>query len=621
MARPAALRKPRYAEEKAAANDEASPFYSRGGPVLLSETPADPKDKKPTDKDAGEWAALYTHYESRRQALYNWRLTFWTTWGQIARYMVPHRYYVWIAENTMDRGLRRDQAIVDRTGTICGDVCSAGLMSALTDPDRDWLKLGPAIPGFELDQAGQQWYEDLAERLNYIYTHSNFYDAQAQHYNDLTFFGTAPIIDYPDEDEILHCFTPCAGEYMLGAGFDFSDEVLYREFRLTVSQMVEMFGVKNCPADVLSMWRQKGGALEYEFTIGHAIEPNFAIFDSATRGDVGVVPGGFTWREGYWIRGKKDAKPLSVAGFNDKPFAVSRWNTQANDPYGRGVGEYMLGDVIQLQLETRQLAESIEKVNRPPMGADVSLQNLPASTNPGKITYFNTGANGEKKFFPLFEIKPDIPALVTNLKEIRERIALTAYNNVFQPMQNLREETRGQVTATEVDAIKEEQLMQLGPVIGHVYGTLRTRVKRHLAIMARRGLIPPRPQSLRGVPTRIEFVSLLTAAQKATRTASIARTAQFTGTLYAVWPEAKLMLDPEKMIREFNDGVGGPVDIVHSSSQIKKAIAAAAQQQQQAQALAVTQQGAAAAKDLGNASVAPGSALSALVGGAGGGPP
>jgi hypothetical protein len=29
------------------------------------------------------------------------------------------------------------------------------------------------------------------------------------------------------------------------------------------------------------------------------------------------------------------------------------------------------------------------------------------STNPGKITFFNTDGDSEKKFFPLYEIKPN----------------------------------------------------------------------------------------------------------------------------------------------------------------------------------------------------------------------
>ena len=603
----------RYGSDKA---PEQQPHYARGGPTLLSETPAAPVERKPDRKAESQWAALYEHYESRRQALYTWRLPFWGTWQQIARYQRPDRSYAFIVENVYANGLRKDQAIVDRTATLCGEVCAAGLMAGLTDPDRDWAKFGPGIPGFELDQAGQQWYEDIGERYNYVLTHCNFYDAQAQHYDDLVFFGTAPVIDYEDEKEVLHCFTPCAGEYMLGTGFDFSDEVLYREYRMTVSQIVEMFGVESCPEDVLKMWRQKGGALEYEQVICHAIEPNFPIRDEVTGEDVGSIPGGFTWREAYWIRGKKNYRPLSMTGFHEQPFGASRWNTQGNDAYGRGVGEYMLGDTISLQLTTRQQSTGIEKGLNPPMGADVSLQNQPSSTNPGKITYMNTGSGGEKKFFPLYEHEPPIEPITAYIQSLQERIARTAFNDIFRMMENLREQTKSGIAPQEVDALKEEALMRMGPVIGRIYGTLRTRVRRHIAIMARRGLIPPKPASLRGVPTKIEFISMLTAAQKATATQAIARSVQFAGSISAVYPQAKFVIDPLAAIREFNDGVGSTSKILNSPAQVKKLIAAAAQQEATAQAAAMAQAGAASAKDLSQASTGPGTALSALVGGA-----
>lgn len=604
MARPATAVARRYG------SDNDMPYYAVASPTLLAGIPSEITPAKADPAEEREWGVIFDHCESRRQALYNWRLPWWVTHGQIARYLRPERFYAFIVKNVIDQGLRRDQAIVDRWGTIVGDNCAAGLMAGLTDPDRPWLNLGPAIPGFEPDKQGSNWYEDLTERLRYVHTHSNFYDAQAQHYNDLVFFGTAPIIDYPDAGEIIRSRTPCAGEYMLGTGFDFSDEVLCEEFRLTISQMIEMFGPENCPADALRMWGEKGGALEYQEIIGHLIEPNFAIED-----DIGIVPGGFTWREVFWVRGKKTAKPLSIAGFHEKPFDASRWNVQGNEAYGHGIGEYLLGDAIQLQFETRQLAESIEKVNRPPMGADVSLQNLPAATSPGKITYFNT-ANGEKKFFPLFEVHPDIAAIVQNLEGIRERMGKTAFNDVFQPMDDLRQETKTEITATEIDAIKEERLLPLGPVFGRIYGTLRTRVKRHVAIMQRRGLVPPKPASLQGVPTRIELVSMLTAAQKATATAAIARTAQFTAQIAPTWPVARFMLDPEMMIREFGSGVGATTKVFNSKQRVKQLIQAEEQQNQEAKLMAQTQAGAAAAASLGKAQVAPGSgsALAALVG-------
>lgn len=589
------------------------PFYAKTSPTLLAGFPANFNESPPTKEESRDWQTVYDHCESTWQSLYTWRLPTWQTHGQIARYMAPWRYYAFITANMYNEGLRRDAAIVDRTATLCGEICSAGLMAGLTDPDRDWLTLGSAIPGFEPDQQGKTYYEDLTERLNYVYDHSNFYEAQAQHYDDLVFFGTSPVIDYESEANVLQCFVPCAGEYCLAVGMDNTDDVIAREIRQTVRQTVEMFGLENCPEDVLRMWTQKGGSLDTENVIRHIIEPNYAI-DGPGGKTIGKIPGGFTWRETYWMGGKQNTRPLSITGFRDQPFAVSRWDTQGNSAYGRGVGEKMLADCIQLQLETRQKAESIEKVNRPPMGADVSLQNLPSSTNPGKITYFNTGANGEKKFFPLYEVKPDIPAITADIEIVQQRLARTAYNHVFQPVTDVREQMKGQITATEIDALKEEQLIPLGPVIGRTYSTLRSRVKRHLSIMARRGLLPKKPDSLRGVPLKIDFVSMLTEARRATRTAAIARTMQFTGTLVGVWPEARFTVDPNKAVEGFNDGLGGPSDIVRPPREVAKLVQAEEQQKKAAMAMQMTKEGAAAAGALGKTSLGPGNALSALVG-------
>ncbi len=592
------------------------PYYAKATPTLLAETEASPEARKPPEKAQRDWSVMYGHYESRYQAMYNWRLPYWVTWGQIARYERPDRYYLFIAANTFDEGYRRDFEIVDRTATLAGNITAAGLLAGLTDPDRDWAQFGPGIPGYELDQAGQQWYEDIRERYQYVLQHCNFYEVQAQSNVDLVFFGTSPVIDYEDADTIIRCASPCAGEYLLSNGFDRSDEVLYEETRYTASQLVEGFGPENCPEDVLKQWREKGGALETEYVVGHAIEPNFAIRSDFGSGDVGQVPGGFAWRDVWWLRGKKDCAPLSMVGFNEQPFAVSRWNVQGNAAYGAGVGEDMLGDAIQLQFETRQKAMAMQKVNDPPMGADVALQNQPASTNPGNITYFNTGQGGVKKFEPLYQIRPDLAAYTADIQTIRERIQETAYVPAMQPLLALREETKGAVTATEVDKTTQERLLPLGPVFGRSYTALRQRVRRHIAIMHRRGLIPPKPPSLRGVPTKIDFISMLTAAQKANTTAAIARSVQFAGASSAVWPEFKLLINAEKAGREFNDGVGAPASILNSPQEVKKMLAAMQKAQATAQAAQMAQAGAASAKDLSQASLAPGSALAALVPGA-----
>lgn len=594
------------------AREAAQPYYASASPMLLAETPAFVNDNSAPNKFKDWDTVVYDNCEQTMASLLTWRTSVWTTWGQIARYEAPWRFYPFITGNMYNEGLRRDHRILDRSASEYGEICAAGLMSALTDPDRNWLKLGPGQPGVELDKQGSAYYEDLTERLNYIYDHSNFYESQAQHYTDLVFYGTAPVIDYESAETILQCFTPCPGEYYLAVGMNNTDEVFGRDFRQTIRQTVEMFGIENCSPDIQQMWREKKGDLDYENVIGHLIEPNYEL---GQNGGVGKVPGGFAWREIYWVRGKKDPQPLSVTGFHGSecPFGVSRWDLQGNSAYGRGIGEKLLPDCISTQLATRQQAESIERVNNPPMGADVSLQNQPSSTNPGKITYMNA-ANGEKKFWALYQTNPDIPAITAYIEALHERMSRTAFNHVFQPVTDLRERMKEQVTAAEVDKLSEEQLVPLGPVIGRIYGTLRKRVPRHLAIMQRKGLLPKKPQSLKGIPLKIEFVSMLTEARRATATASIARTAQFVGSLVGAWPEARFALDPEKMAREFGDGVGATTKIFRSPREIKQMVMAENQQKQAANAAAMSKEGAMAASALSKTSLAPGNALSALVG-------
>lgn len=599
---------------KARGLSETPPHYAFASPSLLAAEPADPQEQKPSKADQQEWAAIFDHCESRFQALYTWRVSAWTTWGQIARYQKPERFYAFVVDNLYNQGLREDYAIVDRTATLAGEDCAAGLMMTLTDPEQEWLVLGPAIPGFDLDRQGRNYYQDLTERLNYIYDNSNFYEAQAQAYDDETFFGNGVTIDYEDEQRILNVVTPCAGEYLLGTGFDNGDEVLYREFRQTVSATVEQFGLEHCPAEIQRMWRQKGGALQTEHVIRHAIEPNFPIL-GANGVETGVVPGGFTWRETFWIGGKKDCAPLSMTGFHEAPHGCARWKTQGNEAYGRGIGEAMLGDTIQLQLETRQKAESIEKVNRPPMGADVSLQNLPNTTRPGGITYFNTAANGEKKFYPLYEIKPDIGAISADIQLIQARIERTAFKDVFQRLMALRQQLnmKTQLTATEVEQLTEEALARLGPMIFRNYTTMRQRVRRHLAIMHRKGLMPKKPASLQGVPLQISFRSLLTRAREAVKTQSIARTTQFAGSIAGEWPEVRFKINAMEAIEKFAEGVGCPADMIRSDDEAKALMNQAAKDQAMKEAMAQTLPGAKAAQALSQTSLAPGSALAALV--------
>lgn len=561
-------------------------IYERTGPAFLSRQPA--AMPKPTVPSA-EWPQLFGYLQSRLSMMYNWRLSWWEHWALLAQYILPRRYHWLITPNTMSRGFPINQAIVDPTGTQAMRVCASGLMSGLTSPSRPWFKLKPRGQGTDLDQAASLWFEQVESRIYEVMAGSNFYDSMAQMYEDLVVFGTAPVIYYEDEQDILRCYNPCAGEYLLASSSAFRNDTLYRQFALTTAQIVEMFGLENCPADVQSMWVTKGANLDVERIVAHAIEPNFPILDKGSNRDLQVLKGNFPYREIYWLWGVNSAKPLSLRGFNDAPFITPRWATTSNDPYGRSIGMDCLPDIMQLQVQTKRKAEAIEKQVRPPLLASVELKNEPSSILPGHVTYVsNLGPQSGMR--PIYEVQPELQYMSADLLAIQERIKKGFFNDLFLMLQDVTKE----MTATEVAEKKQEKLQVLGPVIERLQNeALAPAIKRVFNILARKNLLPPLPPSLQGVSIQIEYISMLALAQKASATAGMERLLQVEGSLMATDPDVGDLVDKDEFVREYADLLMVNQKIMRSPEQvavIRKQRAAVQQQQQDAQAAAMTAQ-------------------------------
>ena len=126
------------------------------------------------------------------------------------------------------------------------------------------------------------------------------YESLNQFYEDLVFFGTGVVLDYEDAEDIF-CLSESVRWGVLSVGWGgHVDWTLFVEERRTVSQIVEMFGIENCPDEVKAAWAAKGGSLAREFVVAHSIEPNFGV-QNEYGSPIGRLPGQFTWREVYWI--------------------------------------------------------------------------------------------------------------------------------------------------------------------------------------------------------------------------------------------------------------------------------------------------------------------------------
>ncbi len=562
--------------------------YERASPFLLAmEAARAPPPRSDRRMASEEWNRERTHYEARLMMQRAWRFSFLQHWVLISEYVDPRRS-LWLSQggvdqpvpNAMVRGLPINQAIVDPTATYARDICAAGMKEGLMSSSRPWFKFKPGIRNFELDRAGQLWYEELEDRVYTILAESNFYDAATQMFRDLVTFATGPMLIYEDDEDIINCLCPVVGEYFIIIGSKFRPEGLSRLYVLTVSQMVEEFGLAACPADVQTLWEQKGASLEREFIIAHTIEPNFPIEREGDPGPVGVVKGGFTYRECFWVWGRASDGPLSRRGFKDLPFIAPRWAVNGNDPYGTSSpGMISLGDVMQLQQETRRKAELLEKVVRPPLNAPMELKNQPSSMLPGHLNYTNDPSKGIQ---PIIKVDPQgLPGITEDIKEIQARIKAGYYHDLFLMIAQATKD----MTAYEVAQRQQEKLTVLGPVIDRVQnegGSLA--LKRVLSIMMRKRLIPPMPRSLIGVPMQIEYIGMLYVAQKAARTASTERFVEMVEKVAGVHNEAVDVVNWDEMLIDYADDLSVSHKAVNDKDTIGKIRKMRAQAAQQAKA-------------------------------------
>lgn len=600
-------------------------FYEKAGPTLLAEQPVALKDPSAKNSYPG-WKDLKSSLEARLMSLRTWRESWWNqNWADLAAYILPRRS-IWITQsagglpspNNMTRGREINQAIVDPTATFAVRVCAGGLMSGLASPSRPWFKVTPALMRTEIDAAGRQWLDEVEDRIYAVLAGSNFYNSFAQECEDLVVFGTAPTIIYEDDQDLIRCYNPCVGEYYLASGATMRVNGLYRTFVMTVAQIVDFFGLEACPMEIQGLWKQKGNSLDLEKIVAHSIEPNFAVGESGA----GQVPGKFTWREVYWMWGAASEKPLEMRGFVDQPFTAARWATQSNDAYGRSAGMDVLPDVIQLQVMTRRKAEAIEKMVRPPLLADVQLKNQPSSILPGHVTYV-TNLSAGAGMRPIYEVNPDVNHISADILAIEQRIKTGLFNDLFLM---LEQNPNNKMTAYEVAQKIQEKLQVLGPVIeGLLSESLKPKLKRVYGILKKRGMISDPPESLKGMPLDIEFVSMLALAQKAAATGGLERIAALVGNMVAVWPEAKDNLDPDAFLREFNDLLGNPQKILFGPEQVQQKRADDAKKAQQAQTMAaldhgaqIANTGAQAAQTLANTQIGGGSSALGIMMGQGG---
>lgn len=445
-----------------------------------------------------------------------------------------------------NRGQKRHNQIYDSTGTRALRVLAAGMMAGMTSPARPWFRLITPDPDMMKNHNVKVWCDDVTKLILDIFQKGNTYRALHSIYEELGAFGTAASVILDDYQDVVRHYPLTTGEYAIATNWRGEVCTIYREFQVTVSQMVKEFGAEKVTPAVKSMFDR--GQLDNWITVIHAIEPREDR--DTTKKDAKNK----AWRSVYFELNADQNHLLRESGFDRFPALCPRWAATGGDIYGNSPGMEALGDVKQLQHEQLRKANAIDYQTNPPLQVPSSLKNRDVERLPGGITYVdNTGQTSGIQ--TAFEVKLDLNHLLMDIQDVRQRINSCFFADLFLMLS--QQPADGRMTATEVAERHEEKLLMLGPVLERLNNELlEPLVDATFARIVQAGICPPPPKELQGMPINIEFVSMLAQAQRAVGTNSIDRLVQGIGMVAQAKPEILDKFDADVYADIYSDMLG-----------------------------------------------------------------
>ena len=534
---------------------------------------------------------LKTRCAHRWESLKRERKSWVSHWQEISEVLTPRTGRFLATDN--NRGDKRHRAILDNTGTRALRTLAGGMMAGMTSPARPWFRLTTMNPELDESYEVKKWLGDVTGIMQLIFNKSNVYRALHTAYEELGAYGTSATIILDDPENVIHCMPLTIGEYAIATDGRGRVNTLYREFRMTVSQLVQEFGYENCSGAVQAMFDQR--QFDEWVTVVNAIEPR--NMRDPEKLDAKNMP----YMSVYFEPASEDGKILRESGFRTFPCLCGRWGVSGGDIYGTSPGMEALGDLNQLQQEQMRKAQAIDYQSNPPVLVPADLKDDESAIVPGG-TVFVDSASQAQMVRSAFDVPLNLNFLLQDIQDVRGRINEAFYKDIFMM---LTEQGGDRMTATEVAERHEEKMLMLGPVLDRLNSEmLDPLISLVFDRLVEYDMLPPLPEELQGVELNVDFISILAQSQKAVTTNAIDRFTNTLGVVAGIKPEVLDKFNADRWADLYADSLGIDAQLIVPAKTVEmiRQQRAEAQQQQaqmeQAQAMAATAKDAAAAQQI-----------------------
>ena len=436
-----------------------------------------------------------------------------THWSDLNRHILPRSARFFSSDRNLG-GKERYNSIYDNSATLALRTFVSGLMTNLTSQARQWFLLTTKDPNLRNSHNVQLWLDEVVERMNAVFSKSNFYRALANAYAELGVFGTHAVLILGDFQTLIHCYPLTVGEYCLEQDFQGRIVTCYREFERTVGEVVKEFGYERC-----SKWVQQAfDARNHEAPVKllHVVEPRA---DQERRPNSPLAID-MPWKSCYLEIGGEGDQLLRESGFKRMRVLAPRWQVQGGDVYGISPAMDALGDIRQLQQMQLRMSQAIDYKTRPPLQVPHDAMQRDSDILPGGIRYYDPGttipynqSTPHGGVRSAFEVNLDLSHLEKLEDKTKFRIQRALYEDMFLLLAN---DPTGDKTAFEVASLKEEKFQIIGPAIERTQNELlEPAIDIAFEEMFAVGALPPPPPELVGAQLDVEFVGVLAQAQRA----------------------------------------------------------------------------------------------------------
>ena len=518
----------------------------------------------------------------RQEALAAARGTWEAHWQEIADLMAPMRNDI-VAKRSA--GEKRQQKIFDGTALLAADNLAAGLWGMVTNSANDWFALRAGDEAANEDYEVKAWLAFATQRMRDVFAMNGqrFYSRVLDLYADLVVFGTG--IFYVEERVgrgILFQTRPLSECYIAESEAGEIDTII-RKFSLTARQAFQRWGEK--AGKKIAECAEKRPDETHAFL--HAVMPRAEA--RWGRLDAENMPFASLYIE------PGEMLLLDEGGYREFPYMVPRWSTKSRGLYGDSPAMLALADTKMLNVMEKTNLIGAQKRVDPPILAPDEKTARGVRTHPGAIIYGGMNAQGQQMYAPL-HAQADVALGAELAEQRRNAIREAFYHSLMMMVQQ-----PGQ-TATEILARQEEKLRLMGPHLGRLQSEfLDPLIDRVFAIMLRANQFGPAetiPEALAQSDLKVEYVSPLAKAQKASEGGAIIRALDAMAPLGQMRPEIWDNLAADKTARKIAESFGVPADLMADPEAVQEAREARAQQQNAMAAAQAAKPVAGAMKDM-----------------------